>query len=242
MKKNYYNCIYMYINVINNRKYVGQAKDFNRRHKQHIRKSSNKTLIDKAFNKYGEENFKIIILKENLCSQCLLNLYEYYYIEKYNCLSKENYNIASGGHNGNPFEGKTEDEMEIIKQKMRELNIGKTLSNETKAKIGNASMGRKHTEESKRKISESQKGKIFSDESRQKMSEKRKGKHKGKDNYNAKKVYQYNLDGNLIKIWDCAKQASEELNINQNCISKCCHNKIKTAGGFIWSLCEMNLK
>ena len=42
MQENYYNCIYMYINKINNKKYIGQAKNFNKRHKQHIKQSSNK--------------------------------------------------------------------------------------------------------------------------------------------------------------------------------------------------------
>lgn len=35
---NYYNCIYMYINKVNGKRYVGQAKDFVQRHKGHIRK------------------------------------------------------------------------------------------------------------------------------------------------------------------------------------------------------------
>ena len=121
---NYYNCIYMYINNINGHKYVGQAIDFNRRHRQHISASYNKnngqynTHFHCAIRKYGEENFDIVILKENLSSQCLLNLYECYYIDKYKCLSKENYNIASGGSNGNVFEGKTEEEMDIIRKNM----------------------------------------------------------------------------------------------------------------------------
>ena len=35
--ENHYNCIYMYINKINERKYVGQAKDFNKRHMTHMK-------------------------------------------------------------------------------------------------------------------------------------------------------------------------------------------------------------
>ena len=30
---NHYNCVYMYVNTINNKTYVGQAKDFNKRKK-----------------------------------------------------------------------------------------------------------------------------------------------------------------------------------------------------------------
>ena len=34
---NHFNCIYMYINKVNGKRYVGKAKDFNKRHNQHLR-------------------------------------------------------------------------------------------------------------------------------------------------------------------------------------------------------------
>lgn len=135
MKENHYNCIYMYVNKINGRRYVGQAKNFNKRHRDHISASYNKkqkyqygSHFHCAIRKYGEENFDIIILKEDLQTQCLLNFWECYYIEKYDCLSKENYNISNGGSNGNPFASKTEKEMEEFKQKQSETRIKKGLS------------------------------------------------------------------------------------------------------------------
>lgn len=63
---NHYNCIYMYINKINGHSYIGQAKNFNKRHREHICKTNHKYPIDRAFNKYGKDNFKVIILKENI--------------------------------------------------------------------------------------------------------------------------------------------------------------------------------
>ena len=67
---NYKNCIYMYINKINNKKYVGQTKCFERRHKDHITQSYNCDIECYAYNvpfhrairKYGIENFEIKIL------------------------------------------------------------------------------------------------------------------------------------------------------------------------------------
>lgn len=59
---------------------------------------------------------------------------------------------------------------------------------------------------------------------------------------NSKKVCQISLDGELIKIWDSATEASNELNISPSSLSNVCHNKkrrkngdvSKTAGGYVW--------
>jgi hypothetical protein len=51
---------------------------------------------------------------------------------------------------------------------------------------------------------------------------------------NKKKVYQYNLDGFLIKEWDCISKASNELKINRSAIENCCLGKSKSSNGFIW--------
>ena len=61
-----------------------------------------------------------------------------------------------------------------------------------------------------------------------------------------KSVYQYDLDGNLIKEWKSAKETGRELGINQSHISDCCRggfydkrrNKwinIKQYKGYRWS-------
>ena len=94
----------------------------------------------------------------------------------------------------------------------------------------NDRIGYHHTEETKKKIGEANKcekhymyGKHLSESVKQKMSAAKK-----------KPVAQYDKNENLIKIWDCMKQASEELRINNSHISDCCRGKRKSAGGFIW--------
>ena len=148
--KNYYNCIYMYTNILNNKVYIGQAKNFNKRHRQHISASYNEKQtyqynlpIHNAIRKYGIENFKIEILCENIDTQDKMNEYEIFYIKKYNSLAnnKTGYNISSGGSNGNPYAGKTEKEL---------FEIGK--------KISKANKGKKITEEHKKILSEIKKG------------------------------------------------------------------------------------
>lgn len=244
---NHYNCVYMYVNTINNKTYVGQAKDFNRRHKTHVRQSrcekhkSYNLPFHCAIRKYGIESFKIVILKENLNDQCLLNLWECFYIEKFNSLvkNKKGYNVASGGHNGNAFEGKTEEEMREIKRKLSESHKGLQAGKNhpmygTRRSGENAPMyGKHHTEEAKRKMSEAQKGKHnkggkLNEETKKKMSEAQKGKPKSEE---AKKkiseaklikIIQYDKNLNLIKVWNSALDASKELQISNQIISSVC--------------------
>lgn len=185
---NYYNCIYMYKNKINGKCYIGQAKNFNKRHEYHTAERNNKFPIDKAFNKYGKENFEIIILKENLSTQCLMNFWECYYINKYDVINnKKGYNISSGGSNGNNFIGKTEEEMKEIRKKMSASNWQKGENH--------SFYGKHHTNETKKKMSESKKGeknnfygKNHTEKAKKKISEA-----------NSKKIIQYDLNGNLIK-------------------------------------------
>lgn len=49
-----------------------------------------------------------------------------------------------------------------------------------------------------------------------------------------KRVLQYSLNGDLIKIWGSIKEASIILQIKDSNISQACKNKRNQAGGFIW--------
>lgn len=52
----------------------------------------------------------------------------------------------------------------------------------------------------------------------------------------AKKVNQYDLEGNLIKTWNAIIDATKELKINH--ISQACRGIRNTAGGYIWKFKE----
>lgn len=84
--------------------------------------------------------------------------------------------------------------------------------------------------EVRKKISDAKKGKPLSNETKRKMSEARKGAK----NSTARKVVQYDLNGNFMRVWDYIKQASDTLGINRNSMGACCRYEQKTAGGFIW--------
>lgn len=90
-------------------------------------------------------------------------------------------------------------------------------------KIADSALGVKRTEETKRKCREAHLGKWLSEEAIAKRTAKQ-----------VKTIYQYDLDGNLIKEWDSVKQAGEALGINRPSISNCLKGRYKSAGGFIW--------
>lgn len=51
----------------------------------------------------------------------------------------------------------------------------------------------------------------------------------------AKKVCQYDMDGNLIKIYNSISQARDENNFNSSKICACCKGKQQSSFGYKWS-------
>ena len=55
---------------------------------------------------------------------------------------------------------------------------------------------------------------------------------KDKYDFHARKIAQYDIDGNFIKEWPSISDAQSTLNIDH--IDKCVNGKRRSAGGFIW--------
>lgn len=49
-----------------------------------------------------------------------------------------------------------------------------------------------------------------------------------------KKIVQYTLSGEKIKIWSNAKEVASVLNVRTNSITRCCRGERKTAHGYVW--------
>lgn len=93
--------IYIIKNEINNKVYIGQSINIEKRIKEHFWKAQNKkdvsynTAIHQAIRKYGKENFSWKILQE--CTEEELDSLEKKFIKEYNSLTPNGYNILEGG-------------------------------------------------------------------------------------------------------------------------------------------------
>ena len=89
--------IYKITNKINGKTYIGQSVNIERRFSEHKVSSHNpKSLIHKALNKYGIENFEFSIVDE--CEENQLDEKEIFYIKQYNTSAPNGYNVQFGGN------------------------------------------------------------------------------------------------------------------------------------------------
>ena len=120
--------IYKITNIQNNKVYIGQTiRPIEQRFHRHLNDALNNVLdthLARAIRKYGKDSF-IIEEIDNAQTQDELNQKEQYWIRYYNSV-KEGYNetdaISKCG--GNTYQSKTKEEMEVIKDKIRQTKIG----------------------------------------------------------------------------------------------------------------------
>lgn len=150
--------IYKIQNLVNGKMYVGSSSKIRDRFSQHrsgLRRGIHANQkLQRAWNKYGEENFKFSIIL--ICENDSLLEYEQKIIDIYDVV-KNGYNIC-------PVSGTT---------------LGYKASEETRRKIRLAGLGRKHSEETKKKMREAQLGKKKSAEHVKKMADAKRGKKLG---------------------------------------------------------------
>lgn len=108
--------IYLLINKINGKKYIGQTiQSLRKRMKAHFNYKFANSLIDREIARYGKANFKIYIVKR--CTSVEeLNTLECFYIKKFNTLIPNGYNVELGGNN----KGQTEYEKEKQRKRFKD--------------------------------------------------------------------------------------------------------------------------
>ena len=113
--------IYIITNKLNGKSYIGQAVDVKKRFQSHCKPSAwilNGDLVGRAIQKYGKENFVCETLCENVDDY---NEQEIYYIEKYNTIAPNGYNISSGGESPPVFSGCEHPEAVLTKEQINDL-------------------------------------------------------------------------------------------------------------------------
>lgn len=170
----------------------------------------------KAIKKYGWENIKHEILVDNL-NEKEAKIKEVELISFYKSNQREyGYNITDGGDGVHGFKHTEETKSKIhnlFQKGCIPWNKGKTTPIEVREKQSKAKQGKPSVRKGC------------------KLSQREIELHAQAV---AKKTYQYDLDGNLIKVWNSVKEASTTLKLKSGNIASCCSGRLKTAYGFIW--------
>ena len=123
--------IYLITNKVNNKKYIGQSVDIERRYKEHLRAGQPdiyahknerdiNTPIHRAMQKYNIINFSLTILE--LCSKEELDVKERYWIKKYRTNEKKfGYNITDGGQNNISLKGENHSQAKLTQKDVDEI-------------------------------------------------------------------------------------------------------------------------
>ena len=191
----------------------------------------------RAIKKYGWNAFEHEILYQDLTLEEAKAI-EIDLISKWKLTDKQfGYNLREGGDGAFTIESRQKMSLSRLENKNC---VGRKIPEAQRAKISKSLKvyysahcspfkGKHHTDETKEVL----RNRVFSQETKDKM---RKNHYcvKGSQNPSAKAVLQLSVDGEIIKKYDYASLAAEELSIDLSSIIKCCRGKKKTCGGFRW--------
>ncbi len=158
--------IYKIVNKTNGKYYIGSSNNIHKRweyHKQDLTKRKHHSpYLQRAWNKYGKDNFDFIIVLPNVSENDLLNE-EQKYLDNVNKLECYNTSMIAG-----KVEMTNEVRQKIKEKLMGNKNgVGRIFSEETRKKISQSQKGKKCPNRT------GMKGKVFSEEHRRKLSEAR---------------------------------------------------------------------
>jgi group I intron endonuclease len=203
--------IYKITNISTKKSYVGQTteQDVNDRWKDHLKKGSNCRQLKKSIQEYGKENFVFSIIC--ICFDDDLNRFEIEYINRYNTIYPNGYNIRSGGSNGKHSKETCLKISETLKYLHKNNKIVKVKREPWLT-----------APEIKDKISKGVK----------KYYETHESAHKGVPNPSSFKPVVQSKDGNDIETFINLKEAAKKLNVSIAAVSMAAAGKRHTLLGF----------
>ena len=121
--------------------YIGQTiRDTEKRRKEHFKCPGSCILLENAIKKYGDKiTFEVLLEVNNE----QLDFYEKQFIQQYNSIEPNGYNIRTGGAKGHHSDISCE-RMRQAKLGEKNYNFGKPRTDSAKLAISNAKSGEKH--------------------------------------------------------------------------------------------------
>lgn len=229
--------IYCIENVINHKRYIGRGTKLIERKRHYLsylpRNLLKQRYLQNAYNKYGKYCF--VFYPIGYYDRSQLMKMEQYWMDFYDTLNrKHGYNIRMAEE----YLPLTEEH----KRHIGEANTGKVRSPEVRLRDRLVKLGTKHTQawkEKARKIMLGNNYALGKKHTAEQNSEKSK-RQLGKS-IKSKAVKQFDINGNLIRIFKSAKEAAGDVNktniySGRVCISGAIKGiKNKTAYGFKWA-------
>lgn len=211
--------VYMHVNKINHKVYVGITQRDPKLRWLSGHGYSHNGHFNSAIKKYKWENFEHIIFAEGCTKEEACRI-EQLLIKLYNTNDRKyGYNMSAGGEFGGlGVKRSAESRMRMsIAAKLRS-----PVSRDTIEKIRKANTGKKRSKEVREKISKAQQGRIGSPWS--------ENMHKLMD----KPVVQYDKNGLFVAQYNSLSEASKKTAVAMQNISSCCRGLYHSAGEFMW--------
>jgi len=169
--------IYCIENLVNNKKYIGKSKDIETRWIKHksklLHKNHPNKHLSRAWEKYGEESFKLSIIET--CDEKESIEKEIFYISYFNTRNN-GYNMTDGGEGKPNYVCSEETRKRMSKAGKGRIpwNKGIPVSEELRQRLSEARKGKPHTEATKKRMAETRMGKHLSEETKKRISTKAK--------------------------------------------------------------------
>lgn len=220
--------IYLILNKINGKVYVGQTSEkFKRRFWHHqwclCNGCHSNKYLQKSWDKYGENSFIFKVLHVFTNEENLDEL-EIKYISDYNATDmKFGYNMQSGGQPKKLCNFRNRESYKISGEKNRQHLLGRKLSEETKAKMRKSSKHLSPSTENRKALSHYMSNRIVSDETKEKLKAANLGENSPVTNFTIKDVIEIKMS--LITGELSIKELSKKFNVSYSCISAIKNNR-----------------
>jgi len=205
--------IYIIINLVNDKVYVGSSQDVKQRirlHRSQLKKNIHgNSHLQNSYNKYGKDSFKFEIIEETTIAD--LEIREQFFIYKLKSNNRDcgyNKRVVAGTNRGVKWS-------EESKKKLSKSKKGITMHPNTRAALIKANTG------SKKVITKEWRNILLQNISKANLS-------------NRKGVDQYDLEGNFIQSFESSKEASIATGVAANSIGLVCRKQRNKAGNYYW--------